>query len=40
VRPFAGAIGAEFILMDDNARPYRANIVNQHIEAKTIDKME
>ena len=24
VRPYAGAIGLDFILMDDNARPHRA----------------
>ena len=29
VRPYAGAIGADFILMDDNARPYKAHITNQ-----------
>ena len=26
VRPYAGAIGADFILMDDNARPHRAHV--------------
>jgi hypothetical protein len=26
--------------MDANARPHRANIVNQHLEAETIEKME
>jgi hypothetical protein len=40
VRQFAGAMGVEFVLMDDNARPYRANIVNHHSEATTIGKME
>jgi hypothetical protein len=38
VRQFVGTIGVEFILMDDNARPYRANIVNQHTEAEAIVK--
>ena len=28
VRPYAGAIGADFILMDDNARPHRAHVTN------------
>ncbi|GFV40425.1 transposable element Tc3 transposase [Trichonephila clavipes] len=28
VRLFRGAMGAEFLFMDDNARPHRANIVN------------
>jgi hypothetical protein len=27
VRPFAGAIGEDFVLMDDNARPHRARVV-------------
>ncbi|GBM71545.1 hypothetical protein AVEN_41670-1 [Araneus ventricosus] len=27
VRPYAGAIGNDFILMDDNARPHRAGVV-------------
>ncbi|GBO42885.1 hypothetical protein AVEN_246329-1 [Araneus ventricosus] len=27
VRPYAGAIGNDFILMDDNARPHRAVVV-------------
>ena len=40
VRPFAGAMGAEFLLMDDNARPHRANIVNQYLEAETIERMD
>ncbi|GFW70179.1 transposable element Tcb1 transposase [Trichonephila clavipes] len=29
VRLFRGAMGAEFLFMDDNARPHRANIVGQ-----------
>ncbi|GFX42954.1 transposable element Tcb1 transposase [Trichonephila clavipes] len=29
VRLFRGAIGAEFLFMDDNARPHRANIVDE-----------
>ena len=28
VRPFAGAVGPEFVLMDDNARPHRARVVD------------
>ena len=32
VRPFAGAIGDDFILMDDNARPHRSRLVNQYLE--------
>jgi hypothetical protein len=40
VRPFTGAISAEFVLMDDNTRPHRAKIVNQYLEAETIERME
>ncbi|GFY20554.1 cubilin [Trichonephila clavipes] len=29
VRLFRGAMGAKFLFMDDNARPYRANIVDE-----------
>ena len=40
VRPFAGAIGDDFILMDDNARPHRAMVVYQYLERKTIVRMD
>ncbi|GFU51185.1 transposable element Tcb2 transposase [Trichonephila clavipes] len=30
VRPYAAAIGNDFILMDDNARPHRARIVEEY----------
>ena len=39
VRPYAGAIGADFILMDDNARPHRAHVTNQYLEDATIVRM-
>jgi hypothetical protein len=29
VRPFAGAIGSEFVFIDDNTRPHRAKIMDQ-----------
>ncbi|GFT86147.1 uncharacterized protein TNCV_3257411 [Trichonephila clavipes] len=29
VRLFRGAMGAEFLFMDNNARPHRANIVDE-----------
>ncbi|GFV97242.1 transposable element Tc3 transposase [Trichonephila clavipes] len=29
VRLFRGAMGAEFLFMDENARPHRANIVDE-----------
>ena len=40
VRPFAGAIGDDFILMDDNARPHRALVVNQYLQRETIVRMD
>ncbi|GFU65939.1 transposable element Tc3 transposase [Trichonephila clavipes] len=30
---FWGAIGAEFLFMDDNARAYRANIVDEYLQS-------
>ncbi|GFV15803.1 transposable element Tcb1 transposase [Trichonephila clavipes] len=32
VRLFRGAMGDEFLFMDDNARPHRANIVDEYLE--------
>ncbi|GFY34227.1 uncharacterized protein TNCV_2505301 [Trichonephila clavipes] len=32
VRLFRGAMGAEFLFMDDNARPHRANIVGGYYQ--------
>lgn len=29
VRPFAGAVGPDFLFMDDNARPHRARVVDR-----------
>ena len=40
VRPYAGAIGADFILMDDNARSHRAHVTNQYLEDATIVRMD
>ena len=40
VRPYAGAIGADFILMDDNARPHRAQFSNQYLEDAIIVRMD
>ena len=31
VRPSAGTIGPEFILMDNNARPYRVHVTNVYL---------
>ena len=36
VRTYAGAIGPDFILMDDNARLHRAGIIDQYLETMTI----
>ena len=32
VRPYAGAVGENFILMDDNARAHRTRITDQYLE--------
>ena len=40
MRPHSGAIGPEFILMDDNARPHRANVTNVYLERETIIQVD
>ena len=40
VGPYAGAIGPEFILMDDNARPHRALVTNAYLVHETIVCMD
>ena len=40
VRPFAGAVGDNFVLMDDNARPHRARVVNGYLEDEAIDRLD
>ena len=40
VHPYAGAVGNDFILMDDNARAHRACITNQYLEQATILRMD
>ena len=40
VRPYAGAVGPEFILMNDNARPHRARVVEQYLQQETIVRMD
>ena len=40
VHPYAGAVGKNFILMDDNARAHRARITDQYLEQATIVRME
>ncbi|GFS54099.1 transposable element Tcb1 transposase [Trichonephila clavipes] len=40
VRLFRGAIGAELLFMDDNARPHCANIVNKCLQSDDITRMD
>ncbi|GBN20743.1 Transposable element Tcb2 transposase [Araneus ventricosus] len=40
VRLFRGVVGPEFILMDDNARPHRALLVDEFLESEDIRKMD
>ncbi|GFX48288.1 transposable element Tcb2 transposase [Trichonephila clavipes] len=40
VRPYAAAIGNDFILMDDNARPHRARIVEEYLEDHGLERMK
>ncbi|GFY04140.1 transposable element Tc3 transposase [Trichonephila clavipes] len=40
VRLFRGAMGAEFLFMDDNARPYCANIVKECLQFEDITRMD
>ncbi|GFV36680.1 transposable element Tcb2 transposase [Trichonephila clavipes] len=40
VRLFRGAMGAEFLFMDDNARPYHANIVDECLQSEDITRMD
>ena len=40
VRPYAGAIGNNFILQDDNARSHRAAVVEEYLEGLGLERME
>jgi hypothetical protein len=40
VRPFAGAIGDNSLLMDDNARPHCAREVNEYLQQEINELME
>ncbi|GFT78155.1 transposable element Tc3 transposase [Trichonephila clavipes] len=40
VHPYAAAIGNDFILMDDNARPHRARVVEEYLEDHGLERME
>ncbi|GFV76946.1 transposable element Tcb1 transposase [Trichonephila clavipes] len=39
-RLFRGAMGAEFLFMDDNARPHRVNIVDECLQSEDITRMD
>ena len=39
VRLFQGAVGEDFIFMDDNARPHRALLVDEFLEEEGIRQM-
>ncbi|GFT66846.1 transposable element Tcb1 transposase [Trichonephila clavipes] len=40
VHLFRGVMGTEFRLMDDNARPHRANIVDECFQSEDITRMD
>ncbi|GFV70708.1 transposable element Tcb1 transposase [Trichonephila clavipes] len=40
VRLFRGAMGAEFLFMDDNTRSHRANIVDECLQSEDITRMD
>ncbi|GFY10530.1 transposable element Tcb1 transposase [Trichonephila clavipes] len=40
VRLFRRAMGAEFLFMDDNARPHRANIVEECLQSEDMTRMD
>ncbi|GFY36308.1 transposable element Tcb1 transposase [Trichonephila clavipes] len=40
VRLFRGAMSAEFLFMYDNARPHRANIVDECLQSEDITRMD
>ena len=40
VRPYAGAIGPEFIQMVDNARPHRLHVTNAYLICETNVRMD
>ncbi|GFV29392.1 transposable element Tcb1 transposase [Trichonephila clavipes] len=39
IRLFRDAMGAKFLFMDDNARPHRANIVDECLQSEDITRM-
>ena len=39
-RRYAGTIGPQFVLMDDNARPHRARVVEEYLQQETTVRMD
>ena len=40
VRPFSGAVGDNFVSMDDDARPHRARVVDDYLEDEGIECLD
>ncbi|GBM79360.1 hypothetical protein AVEN_236088-1 [Araneus ventricosus] len=40
IRSYAGAIGKDFILMDDNVRPHRSVVAEVYLEGHGLGRME
>lgn len=40
VRPYAGALGEDFVFMDDNVRPHWARVVTEYLESEGIERMD
>jgi hypothetical protein len=40
VRLYAGAVGDHFILMGDNARPYRTRVVKDYLSRESVERMD
>ena len=40
VLPYAGAVGQDFIIQDDNARPHQARVVTEYLGREEIDSIE
>ncbi|UYV80547.1 hypothetical protein LAZ67_19000535 [Cordylochernes scorpioides] len=40
LRPYRDQIGYNLILMDDNARPHRARLVNEYLQSENIRRMD
>jgi hypothetical protein len=39
VRLYAGAMGYDFFIMDDNARPQRTRVATDYLKNETIEQM-